>query len=397
MLHRFSERYPDLGKGPIPIAPYVTQEVFERERDLVFRKVWLNVGRVEQIPAVGDFFVKDIKICGVSAVVVRQADGSVAAFHNVCSHRCNKLVWEREGKGAKAFRCKFHSWVYATNGKLTSVPDQKSFFDLKMDELGLTPIALDTWSGFIFINLDPHPSQSLKEFLGGLGDQLAPFPFGEMTTNYFYETEFKTNWKVALDAFQEGYHVSALHNKTVPGFGGSENPYCRPLDVILYGPHGLISQQASPNFVVSPTAAIIGKYAQTYAAQMHGSAAAQPGMNPTKAANWVMDACVFFPNFMCAVTSGGYFTYNFWPLAIDRVECEIRIYYPATTTVGQLVTGEFNKVMFRDVFLEDVSTLEQTQEVLASGAKTHFHFQDNEILLRHAYKTLEGYVGADAA
>src|SRR6266540_1377063 len=84
-------QYPELGTGPVPIEPYISQEYFALERERIFRKVWLNVGRVR-------------------------------AFHNVCSHRSNKLVWNRGGS-CQMFACKFHGWTYGLDGQLSFVPD----------------------------------------------------------------------------------------------------------------------------------------------------------------------------------------------------------------------------------------------------------------------------------
>lgn len=95
-LHRnkWHDRYPELGTGPIPIEPYISREYFEKERERIFRKVWLNIGRVEQIPSSGDYFVKDLAMCNTSILVVRGKDGVIRAFHNMCSHRGNQLVWD---------------------------------------------------------------------------------------------------------------------------------------------------------------------------------------------------------------------------------------------------------------------------------------------------------------
>ncbi len=90
---KWHNRYPELGTGPVSIEPYISREYFERERELIFRKVWLNVGRVEQIPTPGDYFVKDLAVCNTSIVIVRGDDGKVNAFHNMCSHRGNPVVW----------------------------------------------------------------------------------------------------------------------------------------------------------------------------------------------------------------------------------------------------------------------------------------------------------------
>ena len=90
---RWHWQYPDLGTGPVPIEPIVSPEYFALERERIFRRTWLHMGRVEQIPEAGDYFVKELPVCRTSILVVRGKDGQVRAFHNVCSHRCNKLMF----------------------------------------------------------------------------------------------------------------------------------------------------------------------------------------------------------------------------------------------------------------------------------------------------------------
>jgi len=93
---RWHDRYAELGIGPSPIEPYVSQAYFEREREHIFRRAWLNVGREEEIPKVSDYVVKDLPVGNTSILVVRGKDGRIRAFHNVCAHRGNKLVWEQD-------------------------------------------------------------------------------------------------------------------------------------------------------------------------------------------------------------------------------------------------------------------------------------------------------------
>ena len=104
--------YPELGTGPVPIAPYTSPEYYEREQALIFRKVWLNVARVEQIPRPGDYLVKELEVCNTSILIVRGKDGIIRAFHNMCTHRGNKLAPDASGNCAGLFTCKFHGWAF---------------------------------------------------------------------------------------------------------------------------------------------------------------------------------------------------------------------------------------------------------------------------------------------
>ena len=106
---QWAEKYPDLGTAPLPTAPYICDEQFALERDLVFRRSWINVGRVDEVPNAGDYFVRDIAICKVSVLIIRGADGVVRGFHNVCSHRGNTLVLDTGGSCPGSLYCHFHN------------------------------------------------------------------------------------------------------------------------------------------------------------------------------------------------------------------------------------------------------------------------------------------------
>src|SRR4029453_17908739 len=109
-------------------------------------------------------------IAGASVLLVRGIDGEVRAFHNVCRHRGNKLVWNdfpREGSRGtcRQFTCKYHGWRYDLEGRLAFVQQESEFFDVDKATRGLVPLHCDVWNGFVFVNLADEPRQSLRDFL----------------------------------------------------------------------------------------------------------------------------------------------------------------------------------------------------------------------------------------
>jgi nitrite reductase/ring-hydroxylating ferredoxin subunit len=171
------------------------------ERDKVFRKTWLNVGRVEQIPCHGDYFVKEIAVCQTSVIVARgqgDNDGQLHAFHNMCSHRGNKVVWDQHGT-AQNFTSKFHGWTYGRDGQLKFVPDEDNFFGLQKECLGLTSVAVDVWAGFIFIHLDPSPQETLNDYLGQFGHDVGGYPFADRAATCWTWTTTFHMWPVSVD------------------------------------------------------------------------------------------------------------------------------------------------------------------------------------------------------
>ncbi|MFT4581997.1 MAG: phenylpropionate dioxygenase-like ring-hydroxylating dioxygenase large terminal subunit [Gammaproteobacteria bacterium] len=394
---KWHDRYPELGTGPLPIEPYVSPEFFEQEREKIFRKVWLNIGRVEQIPDTGDYFVKDLAICQTSILVTRGDDGEVHAFHNMCSHRGNRLAWDSKGK-CKAFSCKYHAWTYALDGSLRHISDEKKFFGIDKTKLGLTPVAVDVWEGFIYINVDPEPTQSLTEYLGEAGASFNGYPFGEIATACFsWQVEVNANWKVGKDAFQEVYHIFSLHNRSTGRmFASPTNPYLNSHELALFDPHARISVPANIGWDATPVEALAKRFGiLTLQKQGISSAGMPPGVNPTKSEDWSFSGFNCFPNTSIFVSEGGFLTHSFWPLAADRTLWESRIYFPKATTMAERFSQEYSRSTFLDgVMAEDGGIFEKTQSMLASGAKKEFYLCDEELLIRHNFKMIERYLNA---
>lgn len=392
---RWHDDYPDLGTAPIAVEPYISQAFFERERDLVFRRAWLNIGRVEQIARPGDFLVKDIAICRTSVVVVRDRNGAINAFHNVCSHRLNKLVWEDSGT-CTGFKCRFHGWAYKLDGKLTGVPGEAGFHDLDKKRLGLKPVAVDVWQGFIFINLDERPSQTLAEYLGAWGEAVGNYPFAEISaTAHQWRMELNCNWKLVKDAFKEAYHVAYIHRASLrDSFTGPKNPLGHLCAVELFPLHHRASAVMNADYRPRPVEELAFQHGAFLMPDGSLPREALPGTNPAGHDEWLIDVNGIFPNMLLDPQRGSYFTYHIWPLAVDRTLWEVTAYFPKPENAAQRFSQEYGRVIFRDVILEDGATLEQTQSVLASGARDHFLFQDEEALLRHDSNVLHSVIAA---
>jgi glycine betaine catabolism A len=164
----WTEHYPELGTGPVDYEDSISPEHFELERKAIFARAWLNVGRVEQLPRVGSYFTKEIAVARTSVVVVRGKDSTIRAFHNMCRHRGNKLVWQdyptEEVSGTcRQFTCKYHGWRYDLDGALNYVQQESEFFDLDHSDYGLVAVQCDKWEGFVFVNLDRDNNVSLSE------------------------------------------------------------------------------------------------------------------------------------------------------------------------------------------------------------------------------------------
>ena len=205
---------------------------------------------MEQLPRTGAYFTKELQAARTSVIIVRDADGAPRAFHNVCRHRGNKLVWDdfprEETSGTcRQFTCKYHGWRYGLDGELTFVQQEGEFFDLDKEAYGLAPVRCEVWEGFIFVNLDDDAA-SLEESLGEMGANLAGYPFGEMTQVTKYRAEVGANWKLFIDAFTEFYHAPVLHAKqaTAEESRNLEGVGYEALAYEVMGDHAMVSTWA---------------------------------------------------------------------------------------------------------------------------------------------------------
>ena len=391
---KWHSRFPGLGTGSIPIEPYISDKYAALEREHVFRKAWLNVGRVEQIPLPGDYCVKEIVVCQTSVIVTRGKDGQLQAFHNMCSHRGNKVVWDRHGT-AHGFTCTFHGWTYGLDGQLKFVPDEGNFFGLQKECLGLTPVAVDVWAGFIFIHLEPSPQETLNDYLGQFGHDSGGYPFADRAaTCWTWTTTLQANWKIARDAFLETYHVAFLHRRSNPDtITSPDNPLCHGLDYQLYPRHSRIAVFGNAAHKPTPVDTCAYRFGSLLIRESDTQDQLQ-GANHSNDPSWFLDINFVFPHFFIGLTKTGFFTYHMWPVSVGQTFWEVHLYAPQAQRWGQRFSQEYGKVLFRDAIMEDASTFEATQSVLGSGAKQKIILQDEEILIRHSHKVMQKHVGA---
>ena len=140
-------------------------EFYAAEVERIFRRAWLPVASVTDLPRETCYVVADVPPLNASLIVARGADGKVRAFHNVCRHRGARLVKDHAGC-RKALSCGFHGWTYATDGRLIGVTDKTQFADLDPEQHGLVAVATEVWEDFVFVNFDEKPAQTLDQWLG---------------------------------------------------------------------------------------------------------------------------------------------------------------------------------------------------------------------------------------
>ena len=233
---------------PIPSAHFTSMEWHNREVEKLWKRTWQMACRENDIPAPGDY--TEYTIVGQTLILVRQEDGSIKALRNTCLHRGTALI---EGSGSNTeFQCTFHGWTWKLDGSLKHIPCRWDF--PKVDDAGyaLPEIQVGTWNGFVFVNFDPT-CEPLEDFVGPtLSRHFELWPLAGRYKAVHVVKKIRCNWKLAMQAFMEDYHVFRTHAQMV-GYAGD----CNSQYDIFDGRHSrMITSMgvASPHLMDSYTA-----------------------------------------------------------------------------------------------------------------------------------------------
>jgi len=196
----------DMTSADISAERYFSYDWHRMEVEHVWKKTWQVACRVEEIPEIGDFVVYDI--VDDSVIVTRTSADDIVAHTNSCLHRGTTLA---EGVGnKKEFRCPYHGWIYGLDGRLEHIPGAWDFSHIDIATTKLPEVNIGFWAGFVFINLDPDCGP-LIDYLGVLPDHLDDFNIDKRYKAVHVSQIVPCNWKVAQEAFIEGYHVAETH------------------------------------------------------------------------------------------------------------------------------------------------------------------------------------------
>jgi glycine betaine catabolism A len=200
----------------IPVTNYTNQQQLEQEQTILFRELPLIVGHRSQLPEPGSYFTHDLS--GVPIAVVRGKDGEIRAFINACSHRGTRVFPSGEGTLSAKIVCPYHAWAYNWQGSLVHIPCSEAFPRSMDQKPGLVQLPLTEKAGILWVQPATHGKRDVGEFLGVVGEDLVTFQL-ESHIHYRQVVSKKAcNWKLVLDAFLEGYHLSSLHRTTLAHF-----------------------------------------------------------------------------------------------------------------------------------------------------------------------------------
>lgn len=396
-----AEKFPDMATGRVNVDAAVSSpEYFEAEKEGIFKKAWLNVGRECELPNPGDYAVKTIGTLDTSILIMRNKEGQINAFHNACVHRGMTLCGKDDISGNKKYlTCPFHGWVYDNDGAIADIPDRKFFAEDDLKGLSLTSISLEIWEGFIFINIDPKPAESLKEFLGELYDGFTGYFDDEkfkLTNRYTMEGEF--NWKFYVDSSVEVYHASCVHIQNNTGQNSKSGTilHADKDAVRLFDKHRVLGLPSGfGERELSPIEGLSFKYGVTTPYDMVAAGSDMPsGINANKDPHWAFDIVEFFPNSIIFVSAPLYAVITLWPTSEKECIHIVDTYMAEPTNAAERVSLEYGMLSLRDVVREDVNTAEASTTMTRSGAVKEYVFSDQEMAVRHNYKVVDEAVQA---
>jgi phenylpropionate dioxygenase-like ring-hydroxylating dioxygenase large terminal subunit len=220
MLEQETIRQKDESWNPRPTlsgADYTSAAVWEEERERIWFGDWVCLGRAEELPEPGDYLVRNL--AGESILVTRNPEGELHGFYNVCSHRGTKFVDDEPEKGhvRKAFVCPYHSWTYDLNGCLIGTPNVRETERFDRDAYPLHGFPVETYAGFLFVNLGPEP-RPLRESLEDGVETLTVFDrFGmeDLRIGVKIIYEVAANWKIIVENYNECLHCPVIHPELV--------------------------------------------------------------------------------------------------------------------------------------------------------------------------------------
>ena len=302
----------------LPREAYLSQEHFGREAERIFHREWFAVGREASVREAGDYLQVDV--AGESVLIVRGRSGELHAFYNVCRHRGSRLVmgdaWCDDGRTGHfkgSIRCPYHAWTYGLGGELRSAPFLTEGDGLRREQLGLHPVAVDSWGGFLFVNLTPSaltPERSLAARLGEVIERTANYPLAELRVGRRITYGVDANWKTIVENYNECYHCGPVHPElceVVPAFkrGGG-----RDLDWDA----GVPLRDGATTFTFT------------------GTTTRDPFPDLSDDERVRHKGELIYPNLMVSLSADHVVVFTLWPIDAGhtRIECEF-LFHPAET------------------------------------------------------------------
>jgi Rieske 2Fe-2S family protein len=333
----------------LPGRSYTDPDVFAREQERIFESVWFCAVRAADVADPGQF--RMVRIGRESVLAVRQHDGSLRAFLNVCRHRGAMLRVEESGQVKRTIRCPYHAWAYDLSGKLAAAPNLVRMADIDRDAYGLIRVQLREWLGYVWICLADEPPSfdetvisAVTERLGG-AEVIERYRVQDLALGRRISYDVAANWKLIIENFMECYHCATIHpelTRVLPEFAG-----------------GYAAQ-----YYVGHGAAFAGR-AQGFTVDGNAGFGTLPDVPPDLDRRYF--AITVRPHVFINLVPDHVILHRLFPLAADRttVVCDW-LFHPRVVESGQDVSSSVE--LFDRVNRQDFEACERTQPSMSSRA-----------------------------
>jgi glycine betaine catabolism A len=344
---------------------YWDPTVLATELDRLFYRNWLCVGRQEQLPSTGDFVTREIG--RESILLVRGGDGRVRGFYNLCRHRGTRVAVASEGRGVHSFICPYHAWSYDLDGRLVGARDMQGQIDFDRKEYGLHPIRVDTWGGFLWVNLEAT-GPGLRQSLGPFFARFDRFPLADLRLGGRRDYEVEANWKILVENFSECYHCAPVHpslNRLTPYTSGAN-------DAAFLGPAG--RSLFSGGFMQ------FTKDYQSMTRTGYTNRPLLPGMTAEDRKR--VYYYVVFPNMFFSLHPDYLMVHRSWPVSPSHSRIENEFYFPPEAMAAPDFDPSDAIDLWNEINLQDWTVCALAQEGTGSRAWSGGRYSDREELVR---------------
>ncbi len=344
---------------------YLDGGLFERERDLLFLGQPQVACHASQIARPGDFFT--FELAGLPVLVVRQSDGGVRAFLNACRHRGTLLVAARSGEGCTAFRCPYHAWTYACDGRLLGVTHERTFGPVDRTQHGLVALPCEERCGFVWVLGRSGGRLDLAAY-GVLSEEIAALCPSSSVLYQPTRKRWRVNWKLIVDGALEGYHFRYAHQATVyPLFFDN---------VMLHDEYGASCRAVYPKRTVRE---LRDQEPSTWELRKHANI-----------------LYFLFPSTLLLVQPDHSALIWLSPVAPDATDVEVSLIIPeAPRSPKSIAHWERNRTIILGALDEDFALGEKIQQTLHSGANQVLTFGRNEWAISRFHQSLHAALRPD--
>jgi phenylpropionate dioxygenase-like ring-hydroxylating dioxygenase large terminal subunit len=208
MAHEATDGLAVERRSTLPARYYTDPSLFAKEQQRFFERMWVCVGREEDVALPGEYVLREI--AGESVIVTRDEGGRLQAFYNVCRHRGTRLTTDAKGKFAGRIQCPYHAWTYGLDGQLLAAPHMDGAPSFRCEDIALGRVGVQAWDGHVFVTLQPNPRR-LGEQLSDLPVKFAAWRMGELKRAYRVVYDVKANWKLLIQNYSECLHCPVIH------------------------------------------------------------------------------------------------------------------------------------------------------------------------------------------